>query len=86
MANEEHLAKLKAGVEALNQWRKLNTTTAPHLSFANLSGSLLRKANLSKADLAGANLSKANLTLAFLDKAVLNLALLFDAPVAVDRS
>jgi hypothetical protein len=36
MANEEHLARLKQGVEAWNTWREANFGTTPDLSQVNL--------------------------------------------------
>jgi len=56
MANEEHLAILKQGVEAWNQWRKKNPDIWPDLGEADLSGANLSGANLSEANLGGANL------------------------------
>jgi hypothetical protein len=61
MANEEHLARLKQGVEAWNQWREANRNIRPDLSQANLSVMNLIEVNLARADLAGANLREANL-------------------------
>jgi uncharacterized protein YjbI with pentapeptide repeats len=80
MANPEHLAKLKEGGEAWNQWRKQNLRVKPDLREAvvlygvDLSKANLRKANLNgahliDANLSGANLSKANLREASLDSA-----------------
>src|SRR5215472_12849405 len=81
MANPEHLAKLMAGVEAWNQWRKQNLEERPSLSRANLihadlmgahlsdailSGADLTRAQFSVADLSGANLRKADLSRASL--------------------
>ena len=40
MANEEHLARLKQGVEAWNAWRYENSTIQPDLSGANLARSV----------------------------------------------
>jgi uncharacterized protein YjbI with pentapeptide repeats len=64
MANPEHLAILKQGVEAWNKWREENPSIEPdlretnigktNLSRANLSKAMLRKANLTEADLNGA--------------------------------
>ena len=51
MANDEHVALLKQGVEAWNAWRDENPGIRPDLSEADLS-----KANLSYANLRGANL------------------------------
>ncbi|MEH2217631.1 MAG: pentapeptide repeat-containing protein [Nostoc sp.] len=46
MANEEHLALLKQGVEAWENWRRESTIMEPDLKAADLNG----------ADLSGANL------------------------------
>jgi uncharacterized protein YjbI with pentapeptide repeats len=64
MANDEHVALLKQGVDAWNAWRKQNPDIRPNLSGANLRGAdlseaYLKEANLAKADLSGANLSRA---------------------------
>jgi hypothetical protein len=48
MANEEHLARVKEGVEAWNQWRGAHSEIQPNLSGAKLSGAALRRADLSK--------------------------------------
>jgi hypothetical protein len=66
MANDEHAALLKQGVEAWNAWRDKNPDR-PNLSGADLRRADLRKAdfseaNLSAADLSGADLSKADLS------------------------
>jgi uncharacterized protein YjbI with pentapeptide repeats len=86
MANPEHLAKLKEGVEAWNDWRKQNPETRPdliearlgecdlggiNLANACLTKASLRGANLIKADLSGALLSDANLRRANLSHAIL---------------
>ena len=62
MANPEHLAKLKEGVKAWNEWRKRHEEISPDLSEVNLSVANLRGADLSNANLIGANLEFANLT------------------------
>src|SRR4051812_47781506 len=67
MANKEHLARLKQGVEVWNQWRRANPKTRPDLSQANLTGAHLVEADLSDTnlfwtDLAHANLHKADFT------------------------
>src|SRR5215468_5090127 len=54
MANDEHVALLKKGVEAWNAWRDENPNIRPDL----------READLREADLSGADLSKANLRVA----------------------
>jgi hypothetical protein len=57
MANEDHLARLKQGVGAWNQWRVANPTITPDLSTADLTGADLAQANLYEADLRGAHLT-----------------------------
>ena len=84
MANEEHLAVLRQGVEAWNEWKANNPEIRPNLSFANgkritirgaklsgvdLSRTNLSRADLSKADLIGAKLNEANLSEAYLSEA-----------------
>ena len=66
MANEEHFAILKQGVEAWNKWREEHLLILPKLSGADL-----RRANLRGAFLPGADLSKADLRWAHLSKATL---------------
>jgi uncharacterized protein YjbI with pentapeptide repeats len=73
MANPEHLAILKQGVEQWNKWREGHRKVRPDLAeakipeanlyMANFSGSDLQKANLSGADLSRADLSRAHLRL-----------------------
>jgi hypothetical protein len=75
MANEEHLAILKRGVEVWNEWRMENPEIRPDLSGADLRGADLRRANLILAVLTGANISSAilfftNFTVAILQYAV----------------
>jgi uncharacterized protein YjbI with pentapeptide repeats len=84
MANEEHLVRLKQGVEAWNQWRAANRDIQPDLSRVNfmeadlsvskayLSGANLTGAYLSEAYLSGANLAGANLSRADLTRADLS--------------
>ena len=55
MANDEHIALLKKGVEAWNAWRQENPDIYPDLSEANFSG-----ANFSEANFSEANFSEAN--------------------------
>jgi uncharacterized protein YjbI with pentapeptide repeats len=61
MANKEHLAQLRHGVEAWNQWRRENPDARPDLSQANLAGAHLVEADLSDANLFWADLAHANL-------------------------
>jgi len=70
MANQEHLAILRQGVNIWNGWREKNPganllyvdLSGANLSWASLSGADLSWANLSGADLSWANLSWANLS------------------------
>src|SRR5689334_19727659 len=79
MANEEHLAILRQGVEAWNEWRKANPDVRPDLTLTNLSEANLFKANLSEADLQNTHLVKADLRGANLTKADLGGVLLREA-------
>jgi len=69
VANPEHVAKLKEGVEAWNAWRNANPQIRPYLSEANLAGANLSGANLSQANLVRANLRRADLSGANLSQA-----------------
>jgi hypothetical protein len=78
MANNEHVALLKQGVDAWNKWRDENSDIRPdlrganlhmaNLGGANLSGAILRYAQFSLADICEANLSGADLYGANLDR------------------
>ena len=61
MANPEHLAILKQGVEEWNEWRKKNPEVLPDLGATDLHEANLRVANLYKADLVKTNLIAADL-------------------------
>jgi uncharacterized protein YjbI with pentapeptide repeats len=74
MANEEHLARLKEGVEAWNQWRAAHRDIRP-----DLTGAALPKADLRKIDLIEANLEAANLDGADLQGAELGMVFLINA-------
>ena len=67
MADQQHVALLRQGVEAWNRWRREEPEARPDLSQANLMGMHLYEADLTHtnlfwADLAGANLHRADLT------------------------
>ena len=79
MANPEHLAKLKEGVEAWNQWRKQNPEVRPDLRKANLGGGFLEHVDLRRADLREANLREARLSGAELQGADFREAILIGA-------
>ena len=89
MADDTHLAVLKQGVAAWNEWRAAHAAARPDFSSASLRGLDLAKvdfaeANLRKADLRGTTLSGAVLIAADLAdanffKAALNGANLFAA-------
>jgi uncharacterized protein YjbI with pentapeptide repeats len=74
MANDEHVALLKQGVDAWNEWRQNNPDIRLDLSKANLSGADLNRANLNGADLSKANLRVADLSGADLGGANLSAA------------
>jgi hypothetical protein len=84
MANDDHIAQLKKGVDAWNAWRGDNPNIRPDLRQANLSGANLSEADLARANLrmtqlflanlGGADLSRANLREANLSRANLNKA------------
>jgi uncharacterized protein YjbI with pentapeptide repeats len=71
MANDEHVAMLKKGVDAWNAWRDKNPNIRPDLGGADLIRADLRGANLNRADLIDANLREANLNRADLGGTVL---------------
>jgi len=66
MANDAHLAVLKRGVAAWNEWRAAQPAMRPDLSSASLRG-----LDLAKVDLSGADLGKADLRGTILSGAVL---------------
>jgi uncharacterized protein YjbI with pentapeptide repeats len=72
VANNEHVAILKKGVEAWNNWRDENPNVVPDLSGENLTKANLSGANLSWGNLRGARLIGADLTRAYLRGARLN--------------
>src|SRR5438132_854194 len=96
MADQEHLDRLKEGIDAWNSWRQVTPDIHPDLREANLSYTALNGINLTGADLTGAafveadltgatlvgaNLSKANLSKADLTRANLSGASLTSATI-----
>ncbi len=74
MANPEHLAILKQGVEIWNQWREENggDDLEPDFSGANLQNADLIGANFLGANLSGANLQNTDLSNSNLEYAQIN--------------
>ena len=62
MANKNHAALLKQGVEVWNRWRDENPEIQPALAHANLINAVLRRVNLRGAYLNGALLVRADLS------------------------
>jgi TIR domain/Pentapeptide repeats (8 copies) len=79
MANDEHVALLKQGVDAWNEWRRQDRGLRPDLSDADLRGADLYNADLFQADLRGAVLARADLRGADLTRADLTGANLVQA-------
>ena len=71
MANPEHLAKIKEGVESWNEWRFQNESLEPDLRQANLSGAYLKGVVLNRVDLWAADLSHTDLREANIEHASL---------------
>src|SRR5215208_2353567 len=74
MAGPSHLAILKEGVKAWNEWRAQNPLSTPdfteaHLQKADLPGVNLQGADLQRADFRRANLQEADLQAAILEGA-----------------
>jgi hypothetical protein len=82
MANDEHVAILKKGVDAWNVWRDEHRNIRPDLREADLCEADLRGANFRKADLSGADLSETSLIEANLSGANLSGAKLLHAMLA----
>jgi len=82
MANEDHIARLRAGVAEWNAWRDAYRDVPVDLQGAGLRGLDLSRADLSGADLRGTILRGARLDGARLDGANLFKAVLDDADVA----
>lgn len=66
MANQQHVAILRDGVQEWNLWRKDEPAIRPDLSRAGLSGAILAGADLYETDLGGADLRQAYLRSAHL--------------------
>ncbi len=79
MANPEHVAILRRGVEEWNAWRNEHQEDRPDLKSADLTGLGLRDAHLDAARLGGTRFSGADLTGAFLIAAQLRGAHLGDS-------
>jgi len=79
MANPEHLAILKQGVQVWSKWRKARPGVAPDLSGANLGAAGLDGAHLSEVNLQRANLRKAGLERSDLSGAIISFADLSEA-------
>jgi uncharacterized protein YjbI with pentapeptide repeats len=92
MANPEHVAILKSGVSAWNDWRKRNQQLAPDLKGLHVSFEIssetgfgwmtradLKGANLADADLEGSDISRCDLSCAALSRAILRGADLSDS-------
>ena len=69
MANPEHLAILKQGVEVWNRWREHNAGLVPDLREADLYVSSLNNANLSSAIMSAADLRNSEVMYASLQSA-----------------
>ena len=72
MANEEHSAILKQGVDTWKRWRQENLDVVPDLDGADLSGADLRRAHLvpsvsTTADFVEADLGVAGLSTVTMD-------------------
>src|ERR1700679_1025136 len=85
MANPEHVARLKEGVDAWNRWLHENPEIRPDLTDANLIDANLRDVNLNQANLTWANLTGANLDGAWLLEANFSWAELAKANLAGAR-
>lgn len=82
MANQQHVDKLREGVNAWNQWRQDHPHITPDLSGAELTAANLQGANLTAANLRDASLLRANLKEASFDGANLRYANLAEANLA----
>ncbi len=69
MANEEHVALVRSGVEAMSSFAREHPDVLLDLEGADLAGLVLRDARLNAAKMAGANLEGADLREARLNAA-----------------
>jgi len=76
MANPDHLAALRSGVESWNRWRAATNNAPVDLSGADLARAKLNNANLLRAVLTGADLRQAQMERAHLKGADLTGAVL----------
>lgn len=74
MANPEHLAILRQGVEVWNQWREDQPEIEPNLKGANLKNLNLESINFNKANLIGTNFTNTILINAHFKEAKLGLS------------
>ncbi|MEH2032196.1 MAG: pentapeptide repeat-containing protein [Nostoc sp.] len=72
MANEEHLAILKQGVQVWNEWRDKNPSIQPNFVKAKFPSADFRLANFNNANFKGADLSGAKISRATFRKADLS--------------
>ena len=82
MANKEHHAILKQGVEVWNKWREEHPEIRPNLSGANLRGELFYSANFRGVDFTETDLTNSRLFYADFISANLNNLKLEDAALA----
>jgi len=79
MANPEHVAILRQGVEVWNKWREEHRPKLPYLLYANRDKGIRVESNFNKVDLSEADFFKADLSEADLVGANLRHAVLFGA-------
>src|SRR5947209_10211015 len=82
MANEEHLDRIKSGIDGWNDWRRNNDDVIPELTQADLRGAELTGADLAQAHLEGADMRGVKLARADLSEADLYLAQLQDTDLS----
>src|SRR5208337_2969853 len=85
MADKKHLAILKKGVAAWDQWREQHPDIRPDLEEGDLYKADLAGANLSGANLSGANLGRANLGGTDFSEAALAFTVLADVDLSAAK-